>query len=233
MKRLRIAIIDDEPIARSGLRQMLEKDSANEIVGEAGNGPAAVTLIQKEQPDLVLLDVVMPGMDGFEVLESLGGLVRPEVIFVSAHDEHAVRAFEVNALDYVLKPVDGGRFGEAIARARARLAEGSEPRLLVRERGRVLFVGVREIDYIEAADYYVELHVGRQTYLCRVPLFRLAEQLAAYGFIRLHRRVMVNARLLRALEFDAERRLSAVLEDGTRLRISRREASRVRELLEK
>jgi two-component system, LytTR family, response regulator len=233
MKRHRIAIIDDEPIARSGLRQMLERDSANEIVGEAGNGPAAVALIQKEQPDLVLLDIVMPGMDGFEVLESLGGLVRPEVIFVSAHDEHAVRAFEVNAVDYVLKPVDGARLQEAIARARARLAEGPEPRLLVRERGRVLFVGVREIDYIEAADYYVELHVGRQTHLCRVPLSRLAEQLAPYGFIRLHRRVMVNSRLLRALEFDDERRLSAVLEDGTRLRISRREASRVRELLAK
>jgi two-component system LytT family response regulator len=231
MKRLRIAIVDDEPIARDGLRHLLARDPANEIVGDAGNGPAAVALIQKEQPDLILLDVVMPGMDGFEVLEALGGLVRPGVIFVSAHDEHAVRAFEVNALDYVLKPVDATRFGQALSRARGRLAEGEEPRLLVRERGRVLFVSVREIDYIEAADYYVELHLGQQAYLSRVPLTRLAEQLAPYGFIRLHRHVMVNSRRLRALESDAERRLSAVLENGTRLRISRREAARVRELL--
>src|SRR5262245_48204912 len=162
MKRLRIAIIDDEPIARDGLRHLLAQDPANEIVGDAGNGPAAVALIQKEQPDLILLDVVMPGMDGFEVLEALGGLVRPGVIFVSAHDEHAVRAFDVNALDYVLKPVDATRFGQALSRARARLAEGEEPRLLVRERGRVLFVSVREIDYVVAADYYVELHLGQQ-----------------------------------------------------------------------
>src|SRR5215471_1133091 len=228
MKRLRIAIVDDEPLARSGLRHLLAKDPANEIVGEAGNGPAAVALIQKEQPDLLLLDVAMPEMDGFEVLETLGGVVRPGVIFVSAHDEHAVRAFDVNALDYVLKPVDGTRFGQALSRARARLAEGAEPRLLVRERGRVLFVGVSEIDYIEAADYYAELHVGPQTYLCRAPLTRLTEQLAPLGFLRLHRRVMVNARRLRALESDVERRLFAVLEDGTRLRISRREAARVR-----
>src|SRR5262249_48682977 len=139
--------------------------------------------------------------------------------------------FEVNALDYVLKPVDGARFAQALARARARLGEAAQPRLLVRQRGRVLFVGVHEIDYIEAADYYVELHIGPQTYLCRVPLTRLAEQLGPQGFIRLHRHVMVNTRRLRALESDGEHRLSAVLEDGTRLRISRREAARVRELL--
>jgi two-component system, LytTR family, response regulator len=231
MKRLRVAIIDDEPLARSGLRHLLEQDPASEIVGEAQNGLAAVRLIQKERPDLLLLDVAMPGMDGFEVLEALGGMVRPGVIFVSAHDEHAVRAFEVNALDYVLKPVDKARFAQALSRARARLTEGAEPRLLVRERGRVLFVGVSEIDYIEAADYYVELHLGSQTHLCRVPLTRLAEQLAPYGFIRLHRHAMVNSRRLKALESDAERRLFAILEDGTRLRISRREAARVRERL--
>lgn len=230
MKRLRIAIVDDEPLARAGLRFLLEKDPANEIVGEAGNGPAAVALIERTSPDLLLLDVVLPGMDGFEVLESLGGVVRPGVIFVSAHDDHAIRAFEVNALDYVLKPVDAARFAQALSRARAGLSTAPAPRLIVRERGQVLFVNAAEIDYVETADYYVELHVGPRLHLCRVPMTRLAEQLAPHGFVRLHRKVMINARRLRALEVEG-RGLCAVLEDGTRLRVSRREAGRVRELL--
>jgi two-component system, LytTR family, response regulator len=231
MRRLRIAIVDDEPLARAGLRFLLEQDPTHEIVGEAGNGPAAVSLIQKTQPDLILLDIVMPGMDGFEVMEALGGVVRAGVIFISAHDEHAVRAFDVAALDYLLKPVDGTRFLQALTRARARLSDDAQPRLLVRERGRVLFVNAGEIDYIESADYYVELHLDRRTYLCRVPLTRLAEQLAPHGFVRLHRTVMINARRLHALEPEGNRRLCAVLQDGTRLRVSRREAARVRALL--
>lgn len=153
------------------------------------------------------------------------------MIFISAHDEHAVRAFDVDALDYLLKPVDGARFLQALARARARLIEGAQPRLIVRERGRVLFVNAGEIDYIESADYYVELHLERRTYLCRVPLTRLAEQLAPHGFVRLDRTVMINARRLHALEPEGSRRLCAVLQDGTRLQVSRREAARVRALL--
>ncbi len=153
------------------------------------------------------------------------------MIFISAHDEHAVRAFDVDALDYLLKPVDGARFWQAPARARARLIEDAQPRLIVRERGRVLFVNAGEINYIESADYYVELHLARRTHLCRVPLTRLAEQLAPHGFVRLDRTVMINARRLHALKPEGSRRLCAVLQDGTRLQVSRREAARVRALL--
>src|SRR5437868_10321865 len=177
--RLTALIVDDEPLARDGLRMLLAKDAQVTTILEAKNGSEAVRAIHGQQPDLVFLDVQMPEMDGFSVVQEVGPARMPAVIFVTAHDRYAIRAFEVNAIDYLLKPVTAERFQQALERAKARLQSGDEAgrrmvalleaiaapsrylkRLAIRSGGKTSFINVEEIEWIQAAENYVELHVG-------------------------------------------------------------------------
>ena len=210
MADLRVMIVDDEPLARAGLRQLLAELPGVEVAGECGGGAEAVTAIERERPDVVLLDIAMPEVDGFDVLEALDPADRPAVVFVTAYAEHAVRAFEVNAVDYVLKPADPERLRAALGRARERLApdgggrealaaridelvatlrsrEGYASRLLVRHQDRLVPLPVEAIDWSEAADNYVRLHAGGQRHLLRETMKHLEQRLDPARFARIHR----------------------------------------------
>lgn len=232
-------IVDDEPHARAKLRRFLDDDPRVDVVGEAGDGVEAVRLVEDRAPDLVFLDIQMPEMDGFQVLDALEMDPLPRVIFVTAHDEHAIRAFEVRALDYLLKPVDAERFSDAIARAieadrggrasdaRSVLDELPAERLalnrfLVRERGRMFFVAVDDVAWIGSAGNYVELHAAGRTHLVRGTLTELEERLDPARFARIHRSTIVNLDRLRELQPWSHGDLLAILKDGTELKVSRR-----------
>ena len=198
-----------------------------EIVGECGSGLDAVLEIRNRKPDLVLLDVQMPECDGFDVLELLGADVPPALVFVTAYDQYALRAFEAGALDYLLKPFDNERFERMLRRAKEQIARAkSRPRFLerlaIKSPGQVFFLKISEIDWIEAADYYASLHVGSKTHLLRRSLAELENDLDPARFCRIHRSTIVNLDRMRGLEFGAEGEYEVLLEDGTRLRISRR-----------
>jgi two-component system LytT family response regulator len=186
---VRVLIVDDEPFARAGLRQMLAADRAVTIAGEAGSAAAARDAIAKLAPDIVLLDVEMPAEDGFA---AVGDDQLPVFVFVTAHAAHAVRAFEVQAIDYVLKPFSDRRFSEAMARAKAAVAARRPQRITVRDAGRVRYIALDAIEWIAAADYYVELHVGGDAVLHREPLQALAARLDPQRFVRVHRQAIVN-----------------------------------------
>ena len=240
---LRVVVVDDEPRAREKLRRYLSDDPRVRLVGEAGDGVSAVRVVEEERPDLVLLDIQMPELDGFDVLASLDLDPLPRIVFVTAHDEHAVRAFEVNALDYLLKPVDRARLAEAVTRAAAAPA-GAPPdprdvlharpgpprpltRFLVRSRGRMHLVAVRDVDWIGAAGNYVELHVGDATHLVRGTLQSLEDRLPDVAFARIHRSTIVNLDRVRALHPWSHGDLQVELTDGTELRLSRRYRDRI------
>jgi two-component system, LytTR family, response regulator len=208
---LRVLIVDDEPFARAGVRYLLEREPDVEIVGEVGDGLEAVAAILDLHPDLVFLDVQMPELDGFGVIESVGIENMPSVVFVTAFDEHALRAFDVHALDYVLKPLDPERVALAVDRARPCRDDGSTlgkklaaliaemrptpeylDRLVVKSPGRIYFIEVREIDWIEAAENYVQLHANRQTHLVHGTITALEKRLDPRLFIRVHRSTIVN-----------------------------------------
>lgn len=242
MTRLRVLIVDDEAPARTKLLRYLEADDRTEVVGEAANGVEAVERIESLRPDVVLLDVQMPGLDGFDVLAALERDAVPHIVFVTAHDEHAVRAFEVRALDYLLKPVDRERLRSAIGRVleadrrtaspfdvledRPRSGELLE-RFLVRERGRLRLVPVADVDWIGAAGNYVELHVGRSTHLVRGSLKELDDRLPAGRFARVHRSTIVNLDRVKELQPWSHGDLLVLLDDGTELRLSRRYRDRI------
>ncbi len=239
--RIRALIVDDEPLARERIRTLLRKEPDIEVAGECGDGGRAVTAIEKERPDLVFLDVQMPEAGGFEVLEAVGAERMPAVIFVTAYDKYALRAFEVHALDYLLKPFDRQRFREALERARAhiRRAQAGElhqrllallgdvrpvtrrERLVVREGGRIFFLRAEEIDWVEAAGNYVRLHAGKRAHLLRETLAGLEEQLDPARFARVHRSAIVNLDRVRALEPGPHGDAALLLRDGTRLTLSR------------
>lgn len=240
----RVVVVDDEPHAREKLRRYLADDPRVEWVGEAGDGMAAVALVEEVEPDLVLLDVQMPEMDGFDVLAALEGDRLPAVVFVTAHDEHAVRAFEVQAVDYLLKPVDRTRFAEAVGRALAvgasrrrevrRVLEALPAprpleRFLVRSRGRMHLVPVGDVDWIGAAGNYVELHVSGAVHLVRGTLQTLEERLSPVRFARIHRSTIVNLDRIAALHPWSHGDLQVELHDGTELRLSRRYRDRLEE----
>jgi len=203
--KLRTIIVDDERMARTRLRRMLEKDPEVEIAAECEDGLAAVNAVRHEAPDLLLLDIQMPGMDGFGVLEALGRDRTPEVVFVTAYDEHAIRAFEEHALDYLMKPVAPERFAKMLARVRERLARtqrGQESlfdllthrkaetrgtRLIVRNGERTTFVAPEEIDWVEAAGNYAILHLGGRTHILRETMNALENQLPGDRFCRVSR----------------------------------------------
>lgn len=224
---IRVIVVDDEPLARSNLKLLLLRDPEIKVIGECGSGMEAVTAIRSKKPDLVFLDVQMPECDGFDVLELLGGDVPPAIIFVTAYDQYALRAFDAGALDYLLKPFDDARFDRSLARAREKIAHGKEQprrteRIAVKSLGQVSFLKASEIDWIEAADYYACLHTGTRTHLLRRSLAELEQELNPDSFCRIHRSTIVNLDRVRHLELNADGEYDVLLENGSRLRLSRR-----------
>jgi len=225
--KIRTLVVDDEPLARSNLAVLLRLDLEIEIVGECGSGAEALAEIRRAKPDLVFLDVQMPECDGFDVLELLGKDLPPAVVFVTAYDQYALRAFEAGALDYLLKPFDNTQFARALGRAKERIAHGRNSlrtveRLAVKSAGRICFLKLSEIDWIEAADYYACLQVGTKTHLLRRSLSELERELDRTVFCRIHRSTIVNLDRVRGLRLSEDGEYQVLLENGARLRLSRR-----------
>jgi two-component system LytT family response regulator len=219
--------VDDEPLARSNVSVLLKRDPEIEIIGECGSGTEAVTEIRRTHPDLLFLDVQMPECDGFDVIESLGKDLPSAIVFVTAYDEYALRAFEAGALDYLLKPFDDARFELALGRAKRTIGfSGDRPRRLerfaVKGPGQIGFVKVSEIDWIEAADYYACLHVGSKSHLLRRSLADLEEDLDPTEFCRVHRSGIVNLKRVQTMKVNEDGEYEIVLDGGTRVRLSRR-----------
>lgn len=244
---MNVLIVDDEPLAREGLRLLLAEQPTVTRVEEARNGAEAVEQIRARRPDLVLLDVQMPRMDGFEVLRQLGAENMPPVIFVTAHDQYAIRAFEVNAIDYLLKPVIRERFQQALARVRERIAtQGLDDqhvrsllqqltqaprylsRIALRSAGRISFVDVEEIHYLQAAENYVQLHLKNSRHLLHVPIATLESSLDPGMFLRIHRSLIVNTRQVHELETGPHGEYIVVLKSGARLQSSRSYHDKIR-----
>ena len=253
MKPIRAIIVDDEPLAREGVRLHLNAEADIEIVGEAGTGEEAVGLIETLRPDLLFLDVQMPGLDGFGVLDAVGAPHMPVTIFTTAFDEFALRAFDAHAIDYILKPYDAERFRMAIERARLQLTGRRKAsmderldslleelrtrnqyleRLVVRSGGRILILRVSEIDWIEAASNYVRLHAGGKEYLLRETMTALEAKLDPMEFVRIHRSTIVRVDRIRELEPLFQGDYVVVLEDTTRLTSSRGYRERLQDLLQ-
>jgi two-component system LytT family response regulator len=242
---LRVVVVDDEPLARTGTAELARRDPGLEVVAECGDGRGAVEAIERLRPDIVLLDIQMPELDGFEVLRALEPAHLPVIVFVTAYDQFAVRAFDVHALDYLVKPFDDVRFEEAMARAKHAVgtqragelgdritamldrraeapgATGWLTRMVVRTGGRVLLVRVDEIDWIESADYCVKLHVQGKTHVIRESLQALEARLDPARFFRLHRGTIVNLDRIRELQPFFKGEHAVLLQDGTTLKLSR------------
>jgi len=222
---LRALIVDDERLARQKVRTFLEARSDIAIAGEAANVEDAIALIANTRPDLVLLDIQMPGGDGFDVVRALPAGHTPAVVFITAHDDYAIRAFEVAAVDYLLKPFDRRRFDAAIERAKKNAPRDLRASFFpVKKRDRTIIVPVRDVDWIEAEGKYVRLHVGEQSYLVRDAIAAVEQRLDRRHFVRIHRSTIVNLRRVAEIRDDT----TVVLHDGTRLAMSRRFRSRVR-----
>ncbi len=235
-RRTRVLIVDDEPLARNSLLILLRRDPSVDVVGECGSGAEALTKIRGSRPDLIFLDVQMPEVDGFDILEMLGTDVPPAIVFVTAYDCYALRAFEAGALDYILKPFDDARFKRALERAKGRIAAGvHEPptpaSLVIKNAGQVTFVKISEIDWIEAADYYSSLHMGTKTHLLRRSMADLEQELDHRLFCRIHRSAIVKLDRVRALRLNESGEYDLLLKDGTRLRTSRRYRKHLQSLL--
>jgi two-component system, LytTR family, response regulator len=225
--KIRTLVVDDEPLARSNLTVLLRRDPEIELVGECGSGKEALAEIRNRKPDLVFLDIQMPECDGFDVVERLGQNLPPAIVFVTAYDQYALKAFEAGALDYLLKPFDNARFSRALARGKERVAQSRElprraDRLVIKGAGQVTFVKVSDIDWIEAADYYASLHVRSETHLLRRRMSELEQQLDQAVFCRIHRSSIVNLNRVRGLEANKDGEYEVVLDTGARLRLSRR-----------
>lgn len=275
MSKVRVLIVDDEGLARQRIRRLVQAEPDAEVIGECANGPEAVAAICTQQPDVVCLDVQMPELDGFGVLEEIAGHARPKVLFVTAYDEHALRAFEVHAVDYVLKPVDADRFRTAFDRARQshraasaadrlgelletvrRVSSDGSPaaaaqeatgtpspngpntppgattsqfasRVLVKHDGRMFFVKVADIDWIEADRNYVRLHVGTTAHTIRERISHMEETLDPRMFARIHRSTIVNLNRVREMQQWFSGDYVVILENGARLRLSRHYRDRV------
>jgi len=249
---IRALIVDDEPIAREGVRVQLLKEPGVEIVGESSNGLEAVSAITELEPDLVFLDVQMPGLDAFDVFAAVGAEQMPAVIFVTAYDKYALHAFEVNAVDYLLKPFDTERFQRAFQRAKSHLQkdrvaamnerlqtllESIRPprkyleRLVVKSSGRIFFLQVHEIDWIEAADNYASLHLGRECHLIRETLSSLEQKLNPEDFLRVRHSTIINIRRIKELHPMFKGEYEIVLQNGVKLTSSRRYRNKIASLL--
>ena len=225
-EKIRTMIVDDEPLARTNLTVLLRRHPEIATIAECGSGREALSLIRELKPDLVFLDVQMPECNGFDVIEMLGSEM-PCIIFVTAYDSYALRAFEVGALDYLLKPFDGARFELTLERAKERIVlarNGQQTKLpfVIKTAGQVCFVAASEIDWIEAADYYVSLHVGRKAHLLRRSMAELEEELDGNAFCRIHRSAIVKLDRVQRLELNESGEYDVLLSNGTKLRLSRR-----------
>jgi two-component system LytT family response regulator len=266
MKPIRTLIVDDEVLARRRIRNLLRGRLDFAVIGECANGREALVAIRRHAPDIVFLDVQMPDLDGFGVLEALPVGQLPVVIFVTAYDQYAVRAFEFHALDYLLKPFDDERFEKTLVWAQAQLEQrqfrqlsqrmfalledhhgktksgmgkglvaptqpGLPSRLIVKSAGRVFFIRIAEIDWIEAEGYYARLHVGAKSHLLRDSLTNLEAQLDKSCFLRIHRSTIVNLERIRELQTQSHGECTVVLDDGTQLKLSRGYRDRLSTLL--
>jgi two-component system, LytTR family, response regulator len=234
---IRALVVDDESLARRNLTLLLQRDPEIGSVAECESGLEAIEAIRKAKPDLVFLDVQMPECGGFDVLELLGGELPPALIFVTAYEEYALRAFEAGALDYLLKPFDDARFGRALSRAKDKIAHYTprQPqraqRLVVKSRGQVLFLSAADIDWIEAAGYYACVHVGGDTHVMRRTLSELEQDLGEERFIRIHRSIIVNLERIHGLELEDGGEYEVVLKSRVRLQLSRRFRKRLQQRL--
>jgi two-component system LytT family response regulator len=237
---MNVLIVDDEPLAREGMVLLLKDETGIAGVALARNGAEAVTMIRAERPNLVLLDVQMPEMDGFGVLREIGAEQMPPVIFVTAHDRYAIQAFEVNAIDYLLKPVERERFSQALARVRERIsAQGldnqhvrallqtlaAQPtyleRVALRAAGKISFVNIEDVLFVQAAENYVQLNLKTSRHLLHVPIATLESSLDPGLFLRIHRSLIVNVKHIQELETGPHGEYVVVLHGGTRLQSSR------------
>jgi len=262
---IRALIVDDEPLAREGIRLLLERDPEIEVVGECGDVDSAARALRAERPALLFLDVQMPGGSGFDVLARTSDLSPPVVVLVTAYDQYAIRAFDASAIDYLLKPFDDDRFAKALSRAKRVVREkragemnrqlvelleryqpGSAPatppspsqtdsrwltRLAIKSSGRVVFLRADEIDWIGAADYYVEVHVGDKAHLLREAMAKLETRLDPRRFIRIHRSAIVNVDRVAEIRNTPHGDCLVLLHDGTKLRMSRSRRERLGELM--
>jgi two-component system LytT family response regulator len=252
---IRTLIVDDEPLARERVCDLAKAQPDVSVIGECGDGEEALEVIRRERPDLVFLDIQMPGMDGLELVAKLSKEVMPAIVFVTAYDQFAIKAFEVHALDYLLKPFDDERFAAAMDRARAwlnREAPGEElgaklesllrdlrsapsavDRLAVKSGGRVVLVRVDDIDWVEAADNYVNLHVGTGSHLLRETMNSLEKRLPPERFVRIGRSTIVNLDRIKELQPLFHGEYAVILRDGTRVTLSRSYRAKLNQLLGK
>ncbi len=257
-KTIKILIVDDEPLAREYIRQLLKDESEIEIVGDAGNGRAALSLITQRKPDLVFLDVQMPEMSGLELLKQLESATASlfAIIFTTAYEEYAIRAFEIHALDYLLKPFDDRRFAQAVRHAKARLnhwqneqplesAQISEmlenidekpqylERFLIKSNGKIVFLKTKEIDWIKSDDKYVYLYFGKSSHLVRQSLSQMKTQLEPKLFVQIHRSAIVNVERIKELQPMFNGEYNILLENGAEVPLSRNYKSKLFDLLGK
>ena len=262
--KIRVAIVDDEELARERMRALLSEHSDIQIVAECADGAEALRAIDETRPDLVFLDVQMPEVDGFEVVEALergdaekpiNGSKPPAIVFVTAHDDHALRAFEIHALDFLLKPFDEARFEKTLSRARRQLQQSREAidarllalledlraerrgqrqadRLIVKSAGRVFFLRTEEIDWVEAAGNYVRLHARNESHLLRESMKNMEARLDSATFVRIHRSAIVNIDRVKELEPWFHGEYIVIMRDGTRLTASRVYSDRLSALIE-
>jgi two-component system, LytTR family, response regulator len=247
--KVRAIVVDDEPLARERLLKLLRAEPDIEVVGEAADGQSAVELIRKEKPALVFLDVQMPELDGFEVLAELRDEERPAVVFVTAYDKFALKAFDFHAIDYLLKPFDKERFQTALRRALDHLAKNQpqqihqqlsallnelrptqqSDRIAVKTEGRVVFVKAADIDWVEAADNYVSLHAGKESHMLRETMTAIETRLPKQ-FLRISRSTIVNTERIKELQPLFHGEYAVILRDGTKLTLSRSHRDKLQQL---
>jgi len=252
MDRLRAIIVDDEELAREAIKELLEGEPEIQLVGECRDGIQAIEMIESKKPDMVFLDVQMPGADGFSVLEGLRDGKMPLVVFTTAYDQYALKAFEANAVDYLLKPIPQKRFREAIERARDVLAHRTtdlfakrifavldslhgkgrfRERFVVKSRGRIILLKTDDLTWIEAAGDYVRLHIGSENHLFHGKISKLEKELDHRIFVRIHRSAIVNVDRIKELEPLFSGDYSMILHDGTKLTLSRTHRDKVLNIL--
>jgi two-component system LytT family response regulator len=249
---LRLLVVDDEPLARERIVSLLAQETDCEVVGECRDGREAIEAIGRLSPDVVFLDVQMPEVDGFDVLREVGVDAVPALVFVTAYDQYALKAFEVHAVDYLLKPFDRARFESALGRARAQVAKAhtdatgaklldllkdlrpqraAVERLVVKDSGRIFFLRTDEIDWIESCGNYVQLHVGADTHLVRDTMSGMEDKLDGDQFVRIHRKALVNLSRIKELQPLFHGEYAVILSNKTRLTLSRGYKDRLRGLL--
>jgi two-component system LytT family response regulator len=251
--KIRTLIVDDEPLARERVKRFLKDERDIEVLGECGNGSDAITVIQEKRPDLVFLDIQMPEKNGFDVIKAIDGKLLPTIVFITAYDQYALQAFEVHALDYLLKPFNRERFHSAVGRAKEQI-EGQKrgelderlaslissitpekkylERMVVKSVGRVFFLKTEEIDWIEASGNYLKLHVGRDAHMIRETMNAVEAKLDPSQFMRIHRSTIVNVDRIKELHPMFSGDYSVILRDGTELALSRNYRERFLELFE-